>query len=426
VGPVHHAGEHRPAGCSNAHRLGRVSVGRALLLCGGTAIAGFSSLAWSGNAGMASLGKICATGIGANMLIAIFLLPGWWIKARLKAEGRRMKTTVHSPQSTVSSPPSPVTGSQSAIGNRQSAIQPKTVDSPSAFYRAWLWRLALLLVRILPAFALNLICLALAEVYYRIHPKRRAVVVGNLLPAFDNDRPAAQKAAHALFRQFALKLADLWRFESGIATKTWLTAGTDWGTLEDACRRGKGVLLLTPHLGNWELGGALLAQRGIKIVVLTQAEPGDDLTELRKKMRERWGIETFVIGGSGFDFVEIIKRLQAGANVALLIDRPPEQKAVTVELFGRPFRASIASAELARASGCALIGVVVVREPDGYAARVLPEFKYERAALGNREARRQLTQQIIRGFEPEISAHADQWFHFVPVWPEKTGESVSQ
>jgi lauroyl/myristoyl acyltransferase len=160
----------------------------------------------------------------------------------------------------------------------------------------------------------------------------------------------------------------------------------------------------------------LLAQRGIKIVVLTQAEPGDDLTELRKRMRERWGIETFVIGGSGFDFVEVIKRLQGGANVALLIDRPPEAKAAEVELFGRPFRASIAAAELARASGCALIGVVVVREPGGYAARILPEFTYDRAALGNREARRQLTQQIIRGFEPEIRAHADQWFHFVPIW----------
>ena len=54
------------------------SVGRALLLCGGTAIAGFGSLAWSSNAGMASLGQVCAVGIACNMLIAIFLLPVWW------------------------------------------------------------------------------------------------------------------------------------------------------------------------------------------------------------------------------------------------------------------------------------------------------------------------------------------------------------
>jgi predicted exporter len=56
----------------------RRSVGRALMLCGGTAVAGFGSLAFSSNLGMASLGKVCAVGIGANMLISVFLLPAWW------------------------------------------------------------------------------------------------------------------------------------------------------------------------------------------------------------------------------------------------------------------------------------------------------------------------------------------------------------
>ena len=57
-----------------AHR----SVGRALLLCGGTAIAGFGSLGLSSNAGLSSLGRVCAVGIAGNMLISVFLLPVWW------------------------------------------------------------------------------------------------------------------------------------------------------------------------------------------------------------------------------------------------------------------------------------------------------------------------------------------------------------
>jgi predicted RND superfamily exporter protein len=56
----------------------RRSVGRALMLCGATAVAGFGSLAFSSNLGMASLGRVCAVGIGANMLISVFLLPAWW------------------------------------------------------------------------------------------------------------------------------------------------------------------------------------------------------------------------------------------------------------------------------------------------------------------------------------------------------------
>ncbi|MEI8043876.1 MAG: hypothetical protein WCL11_20875, partial [Verrucomicrobiota bacterium] len=128
--------------------------------------------------------------------------------------------------------------------------------------------------------------------------------------------------------------------------------------------------------------------------------------------------ETLVIGAEGFEFIEIIRRLQGGAIVALLIDRPPGAKAVAVELFGRPFRASIAAAELARTSGCALLGVTVVRKAVGYAAQILPEFHYDRAALGDRESRRRLTQTILRAFEPAIREHPDQWFHFVPIWPE--------
>jgi predicted RND superfamily exporter protein len=62
----------------------RRSVGRALMLCGGTAVAGFGSLAFSSNLGMASLGQVCAVGIGLNMLISVFLLPHWWVRARAK------------------------------------------------------------------------------------------------------------------------------------------------------------------------------------------------------------------------------------------------------------------------------------------------------------------------------------------------------
>ncbi|MFN7139070.1 MAG: MMPL family transporter, partial [Limisphaerales bacterium] len=56
----------------------RRSVGRALLLCGATTITGFGSLAFSSNAGMASLGLICATGIALNVLTAVYFLPIWW------------------------------------------------------------------------------------------------------------------------------------------------------------------------------------------------------------------------------------------------------------------------------------------------------------------------------------------------------------
>lgn len=64
--------------------LVRGSIGRALLLAGSTTVAGFASLAFSSNAGMASLGKVCGMGILCAMLVSVFLLPLWWQAWRKK------------------------------------------------------------------------------------------------------------------------------------------------------------------------------------------------------------------------------------------------------------------------------------------------------------------------------------------------------
>jgi lauroyl/myristoyl acyltransferase len=215
-----------------------------------------------------------------------------------------------------------------------------------------------------------------------------------------------------------VKLADLWRVESGLPVRKWLVAPDELETIQATAKRGRGVLFMTLHLGNWEHGGLLLAELGIPLTVITQAEPDESLTEIRAASRARWGIETLIIGRDSFAFIEVIKRLQGGAALAIAIDRPVERSDVRVELFGKPFGASLAAAELARASGCALVGVTIVRDGKGYAVKVLPEFAYDRQALGRREARRELTQRILRAFEPEIRQHLDQWYQFVPIWPK--------
>ncbi len=243
------------------------------------------------------------------------------------------------------------------------------------------------------------------------------MVVQNLLPVLGGDRRAAEKTARALFGQFAFKLADLWRLEAGAPLNGCFNELCGWEHFEKAHARGRGVLIITPHLGNWELGGPLLVERGLRVLVITQSEPGNGFTEIRQQSRARWGVETLVIGDDAFAGLEIVHRLRQGATVALLLDRPPGGTTYTVDLFGRPFIASAAAAELAWATGCALLGVHVLRENGKYNAHFMPEFVYDQTNLGNRESRRQLTQEILRAFEPVIRRHLDQWYHFVPIWP---------
>jgi predicted exporter/lauroyl/myristoyl acyltransferase len=365
-------------------------IGRALMLCAGTTAAGFGSNAWSSNAGLASLGLVAAAGVAAAFLTSYFLLPVWW-------------QTFARQDSTAPS------GSEAS----------SELSAPSSLYRAEFWRLGLWIVRICPRAG----CLAagrfFAGLYWHFAKQRREVLIHNLLPALNNDRTAAAATSKDLLRQFAIKIVDLWRYEAGIPVEQLLGEASGWDHFAQAKASGRGVLLLTPHLGNWEFGGPWMTRRGVTLLVISLAEPGKNFTELRQASRARWNIETIVIGNDPFAFLEIIKRLEAGATVALLMDRPPAPTAVEVELFGRPFLASIAAAELARASGCVLMPVYIPFTNNAYAAHILPPVSYERPGLRNRGNRLKLTQEIMRAFEPAIRKHIDQWYHFIPIWPQK-------
>lgn len=284
---------------------------------------------------------------------------------------------------------------------------------PSASYRTEVWSLGHLAVRVFPAGLARWFGRRGADVYRLLRPKRRVTVTENLLPLFHGDVVAAKKATKRFFMNFGEKLVDLWLFEIG--KKVEIQEWSGWEYFLEAQKRGNGLLLVTAHLGNWELGAVFLKERGFDLLVLTQAEP-NGLTKMRQDSRARWGIETLVVGQDAFAFIEVIKRLQEGAAVALLMDRPPKNTEVTVDLFGKPFEASIAPAELARASGATILPVHIIQGKHGYIARGLRPIDYDRRKLGNREARIQLTQKIVKALEPAILENADQWYHFTPLW----------
>jgi predicted exporter/lauroyl/myristoyl acyltransferase len=357
-------------------------IGVALVVSCATAAVGFGSLAWASNAGLASLGRVCAAGIIGTGFVAIFLLPFWW---------RRFAN---------------IEGQISAM------------SSPPKIYRAAAWKFGLMAVRVIPQGLLYWLAETLAVFYAATHEERREVVIKNLLPVVNGNRELAEVECRRLFRNFGQKLVDLWRCEAGLPSAPLIAEFIGADTVLKAHERKQGVLLVTPHLGNWEVGGYALADRGIKLRVVTLAEPAEGLTELRSEARERQGIETIVVGSDPFTFVQIIKLLQEGAVMALLLDRPQHAVSTTVELFGKPFRAALAAAELARASGCAIVPVFLPRTKKGYRIELAPEIAYNRNELGDREARHRLTQQIMGVFETAIRQYPNQWYHFVPIWPD--------
>ena len=247
-------------------------------------------------------------------------------------------------------------------------------------------------------------------------------MIQNLLPILNDRQLADARPPANCSRNSSLKIADLWRYESGVAFEQLARATGTAGNISPPPTRAAKACCSSRR--TWAIGSSAArfsSQHGCKLLVLTQPEPDPRLTELRQISRARRGVETLVVGEDAFAFVEIIKRLQEGATVALLVDRPPAPTAVNVELFGRPFPASIAAAELARASGCAIVPTLH-RAP---ARTVISRTCCRKSPMTARPsatatARIQLTQEILRAFEPAIRQHLTQWFHFVPIWPDET------
>ncbi len=272
---------------------------------------------------------------------------------------------------------------------------------------AWLARwLPLRVTRALASFA--------GLLYALTHPARVAVVRDNLrlLDSHLDDRSARQ-----VYCEFGKTLADYFYIgtrpperAAGIISRM-----DGHAHLEKIRSLGKGALIVTGHLGLFELGGLLMARSGFPSAALTLPEPSSALTEWRARFRRRWAVETIEIGSDGFAFLKIAERLRQGTFVATLIDRPHPSENTTVSFPHGRARFSAGIFLLAAHCEVPVLPATMVRQKDGaYHAQVHPPiFIQERETRA--ETLRYYSQQVADLFLPVLGAYPEQWYQFVPL-----------
>ena len=189
---------------------------------------------------------------------------------------------------------------------------------------------------------------------------------------------------------------------------------------------GKGVIVVTGHLGHWELGGLMLALLGLPLTVVTLEEPSSELTRWRESCRRQLGIKTITVGPAHpFAFVEMMQTLRRNELIAMLVDRPYEGSGACVELFGHKTEFSTAPALLTQHTGASVLPAFVIHDGQGgYATIAEPPIPMEMGG-DPRTAIPANTQRIATVFEGIIRRHPDQWFNYVPIWREKSAAASS-
>jgi KDO2-lipid IV(A) lauroyltransferase len=154
-------------------------------------------------------------------------------------------------------------------------------------------------------------------------------------------------------------------------------------SFREAASSGKGLILLTGHVGNWEMGGAAIAAHGVPLDVV-----GKGMSNRRFQVdlfgaRERLGMRVIEMGDASRD---ALRALGAGRVVAVLGDQQAHKGGVLVPFFGRPASTARGPALFALRSGAPVFVAFCISER-GQKARYTVSFEPLRyARTGDAEA----------------------------------------
>jgi lauroyl/myristoyl acyltransferase len=199
--------------------------------------------------------------------------------------------------------------------------------------------------------------------------------------------------------------------------------------LEAARSRGRGVLVISAHMGSWEIAAAIWSATVAPVSLFAEELEPEDLYEWYRRTRARLGISVLPLKRSGLR--QVLQALDQEEMVVTAIDRDVLGTGITVDFFGRPARIPDGPAAIALRKGTPLLPVVVYRLPDDtYQAVGYPPIFAE--PTGDRVGDiRRVTGELVRRLEEFIRAHPDQWHVPHRIWaeaddpPQRAGEGSS-
>jgi Kdo2-lipid IVA lauroyltransferase/acyltransferase len=295
-------------------------------------------------------------------------------------------------------------------------VQPPDLElalTRNSWYSPFSFETASWMIKHLPRSFTRSMSVAVGEIGYRLCKSRREALYRNLAAITQNHQQRTE-LSRSCFHNFLRMLHDFCDCaECGIhRVNALMLDRRGFEFLEAARRHGKGTLLLTGHLGAWELGGMVLAADGFPVNVVTMAEPTDELNEWRQKYRQRFGIKTITVGADKFAFVEIIQALRRNELVAMLVDRPYLNSGIEVQFFERPTLFSAAAARVWQHTQASVIPAFVLQlEPGQYGCYACPPID-----MTADQTLEQNSQRVAHVFQAIIREFPEQWFNFVPIW----------
>ena len=285
-----------------------------------------------------------------------------------------------------------------------------------------LYRIGYFLAMTLPLKMSYALACFVADMYYHICGKDRKAVIGNIRVITGGAVSEADLARMAkdVFRNFAKYLADFFRFskiDEEYMKKFIKVDGLE--NIDKGLAGGKGVIALSAHIGNWELGGFVLSslRNPMKAVVLTHQNKL--INDFFTRQRSIGNMRPVEIGISLRSCYNVLKD---NGLLALLGDRDFSRNGFRIDFFGKNTLIPKGPAVFSSRIGSCIVPTFMIREEDDTFRLIIEPPIFPRAGQNSEAAAIELAKEYTSVIESYVRRYPTQWYMFREVWSnhEKT------
>jgi KDO2-lipid IV(A) lauroyltransferase len=294
------------------------------------------------------------------------------------------------------------------------------------------YRVAETMVRVLPRRAAYGVAVACAEVLRTVRPGAVRGLRSNLAHVLPELEP---RALDRVVRRNLRDLGRAWvdvmamRFEGDRISDGLIVDHMERYT--EAAESGRGVAVISLHLGSWEKGLAAGNSLGLPMALLAEYLRPHQLFERVVGSRRAQGVRIVPIDIAairGADEVtarrlgaaamrDVLRILKSGGAIALAMDRDLIGNGEPYPFFGADAPIPVGVVDAAMRAGSVIMPIVLPRIHGGVGVFINPEIPYDRSAPRAEELRRVIT-EILKVFEGWIREFPEQWHVLDPIWEE--------
>lgn len=293
------------------------------------------------------------------------------------------------------------------------------LDNPISYYAIYLF------ATYIPVKVAHWVGELVGLIFYAFSRNDRQGFAVNLSMALGRpaEDPAIRNIVRRIFLNYGQYLIDFFLIPQLPAhkTKKFFAYLKGEEILQQALAKGKGAILLTAHLGNWEAGGSILSAMDHSLALVVMSHNAPATNTLVNQLRQFKGIKVFEVDQSLFSGIEILHHLRNNGIVAMSGDKDLLGQGRPVTYFGRTVSFPIGPVVLAMNSGAPLIPAFVLKQPDGRYFGVLEKAIPIVLEGARNDIIDNSLSETARIFEKYIRSYPDQWYCPDPITENASG-----